>query len=143
MESAVTHTYTCSKPEELAAIASEILSEASGRRIFTLKGPLGAGKTTLVQYLCKSLGISDNVSSPTFTIMNEYLTGTADPVYHFDLYRIESENELFDFGYEVYFYSGNYCFIEWPEKAKNLIPATSAVIEIKPEADKRIITLSL
>jgi len=90
---------------------------------------MGAGKTTFVKHLCKQLNVQDSTSSPTFSIVNEY-ESPAGPVYHFDFYRIKDEQEAFDFGYEEYFYSGAYCFVEWPEKIPNLLPEEAKEIHI-------------
>ena len=106
---------------ELPKAAEDILKEAGDHRIFLFYGEMGAGKTTLIKTLCNILKVEDTVSSPTFSIVNEY-QGEDKTVYHFDFYRIKNETEAFDLGYEDYLYSGNYCFIEWPEKIANLIP---------------------
>ena len=106
---------------ELPKAAEKILNLAGDNRIFLLYGEMGAGKTTLIKALCTILEVEDTVSSPTFSIVNEY-SGNKGTVYHFDFYRIKDETEAFDLGYEDYLYSGNYCFIEWPEKISNLIP---------------------
>ena len=94
-----------------------------------LYGPMGAGKTTFIKYLCEQLGVKDSTSSPTFSIVNEYDSDNG-LIYHFDFYRIKDEQEAFDFGYEEYFYSGAYCFIEWPEKIPNLLPEEAKEIQI-------------
>ena len=85
---------------------------------------MGAGKTTLVSALCKQLGVQDNVTSPTFSLVHEYVSTSGESIYHFDLYRIRSEEEVLDLDFTAYFESGCYCFIEWPEKALRIIPAT-------------------
>src|SRR5690606_36136420 len=106
-------------------------------------GPMGAGKTTLIKAICGQLEVTDATASPTFSIVNEYTTPRG-PVYHFDFYRIKSEQEAFDLGYEEYFYSGNYCFVEWPEKIAGLLPPDAVSVRIDAEADgKRICTVSL
>ena len=91
----------------------------------------GAGKTTFIQWLCKELGVTAEVNSPTFSLVNEYFTPEGSSIYHFDLYRIEDPGELYDMGYEEYFYSGDRCFIEWPEKASDLIPEDALWVKIK------------
>ena len=96
---------------------------------------MGAGKTTLIKELVKELGVKDNSSSPTFSLVNEYRTFEGEIVYHFDLYRLNSEEEGYDMGLDEYFYSDNWCFIEWPEKTPNLIPIDHASISIKVMAD--------
>ena len=102
---------------------------------------MGAGKTTLIKSLCEKLGVNDSVTSPTFSIVNEY-KGADGPVYHFDFYRLKDQNEALDMGYEEYFYSGNYCFIEWPEKIANLIPDSFTGVRIHvSDASSRQITV--
>ena len=98
--------------------------------IIAFSGEMGAGKTTFIQALCRNLGISAEVNSPTFSLVNEYFTPEGDSIFHFDLYRIESPEELFDMGYEEYFYSGSLCLIEWPEKAGSLIPEDALKVSI-------------
>ena len=90
---------------------------------------MGAGKTTLIKSLCEKLGVSDSVTSPTFSIVNEY-KGADGPVYHFDFYRLKDQNEALDMGYEEYFYSGDYCFIEWPDKIPDMLPSHYISINI-------------
>lgn len=116
--------------QELEFAAEQILSRFPHDRIFLLYGDMGAGKTTLVNSLCKVLGVSDNTSSPTFSIVNEY-TSDGGPIYHFDFYRLKNEEEALDMGYEDYFYADAYCFVEWPEKISNLLPAQSRQIIIR------------
>jgi tRNA threonylcarbamoyladenosine biosynthesis protein TsaE len=106
---------------DLPGAASSILSFAGTNKLFLFYGEMGAGKTTLIKSLCALLGVKDNVTSPTFSIVNEYQSPEA-PVYHFDFYRLKNQDEALDMGYEDYFYSGNYCFIEWPEKIAGLLP---------------------
>jgi len=93
-------------------------------------GEMGAGKTTLIKAVCNELGIVENVTSPTFSIVNEYATINNDIIYHFDFYRINNTNEAFDLGYEEYFYSGKLCLIEWPEKIEKLLPKSHTRINI-------------
>ncbi|MFD0766406.1 tRNA (adenosine(37)-N6)-threonylcarbamoyltransferase complex ATPase subunit type 1 TsaE [Mucilaginibacter lutimaris] len=115
---------------ELPQVASEILECAGDTRIFLFYGDMGAGKTTIIKALCAQLGVLDAATSPTFSIVNQY-KGQDGPVYHFDFYRLKDQNEALDMGYEEYFYSGNYCFIEWPEKIANLIPDSYTGIRIR------------
>lgn len=123
-----------SSEADLPAIAQQLISFAAAQRIFIFQGQMGAGKTTFIKSLCKALGIEDAISSPTFSLVNQYDTDTIT-VYHFDFYRIKSEEEAYDFGYEDYFYSGDYCFIEWPEKIPNLLPANYIKVSIQASAD--------
>src|SRR5690606_3148186 len=99
-------------------------------RVWLFYGEMGSGKTTLIKALCAQLGVRDGMSSPTFSIVNEYLAADGRKVYHFDYYRIKSEAEAYDIGSEEYFYSGDMCFIEWPEKIPSLIPADRAEVHI-------------
>ena len=108
---------------DLYDAAGEILDSLEGRTIVALRGEMGAGKTTLIREICDRLGVADTVTSPTFAIINEYKDRGHRPVYHFDFYRINRIEEAFDFGYEEYFYSGNLCLVEWPEKIELLMPA--------------------
>jgi len=128
--------------EELPQIAKELLSAIGNHKIITFYGEMGAGKTTLIKQLCKTLKVTDTIQSPTFSIVNEYLTEDNQQIYHFDFYRIKEEEEALDFGVEEYFYSGNYCFIEWPEKIPNLIPEKAVKVSIiLTEDNKRLITI--
>ena len=111
-------------------IASEILNLIGENKIIAIYGELGAGKTTLIKSCCQILHAFDSVASPTFSLINEYLLPDGDKVFHFDLYRIENEEEIYDFGYAEYIYSNNYCFIEWPEKIKHLLPNNTIKIFI-------------
>jgi len=122
-------------PSELPAIASEIISFDRNARIFLFYGDMGAGKTTLIKSLCECLGTAEPVTSPTFSIVNEY-NGTTNKIYHFDFYRLKNQTEALDMGYEEYFYSGAYCFIEWPEKIGGLLPDTYISIKIKVTGDQ-------
>lgn len=128
---------------ELPEAATQILEEAKGNRIFLFYANMGMGKTTLIKGICKQLGVDENVSSPTFSIVNEY-EAEGKKIYHFDFYRLKEEQEAFDLGYEEYFYSGNYCFVEWPEKIENLLPEDAVSVYIKGNnEDERTISLYL
>ena len=115
--------------QDLPMIASEIISSAKNKTLL-FYGQMGVGKTTLIKELCRSLGVLDNISSPTFSLVNEYQTANNDKVYHFDFYRIEDEEEAFDIGIEDYFDSKNWCFIEWPENIENLLPLDAVEIHL-------------
>jgi tRNA threonylcarbamoyladenosine biosynthesis protein TsaE len=124
---------------DLPAVASKIIDYAAANKIFLFYGDMGAGKTTLIKLLCAALGVQDAVTSPTFSIVNEYAGGSG-LIYHFDFYRLKSQNEALDMGYEEYFYSGNYCFIEWPEKIAGLIPQqyTGVRIHVADDGSRQI-----
>ncbi|RYY33889.1 MAG: tRNA (adenosine(37)-N6)-threonylcarbamoyltransferase complex ATPase subunit type 1 TsaE [Sphingobacteriaceae bacterium] len=126
---------------DLPASARQIISQAGGNKIFVFYGEMGAGKTTLIKELCAALGIEEAVTSPTFSIVNEYNINSGK-VFHFDFYRLKTESEALDMGYEEYFYSGNYCFIEWPDKIPNLLPENFICVSIKVVGnDSREITI--
>jgi len=111
--------------------AAESFLEALGEtKVIAFSGEMGAGKTTFIQALCRKLGVAVEVNSPTFSLVNQYFTSEGRSVFHFDLYRIEDPAELFDMGYEEYFFSGDICFIEWPEKASHLIPEEALWVKI-------------
>ena len=107
---------------ELPNAASAILRFSKDQKIFLFHGNMGAGKTTLIKSLCAALGVKDNVTSPTFSIVNEYQASGNQKVYHFDFYRLKNQTEALDMGYEEYFYSDAYCFVEWPEMIPDLLP---------------------
>lgn len=115
--------------KNIDSLAQDILKHFPDERIFLFFGKMGAGKTTLINALCRALEIADTPSSPTFSIVNEYHSDQG-PVYHFDFYRLKEEEEALDLGYEEYFYSDNYCFVEWPEKIPNLLPDTAKQVHI-------------
>ena len=106
--------------DELKAAAGKLVQFAGQEKIFLFYGDMGAGKTTFIKSLCACLGAKENVTSPTFSIVNEY-RGDSNKIFHFDFYRLKKQDEALDMGYEEYFYSGDYCFIEWPEKIAGLL----------------------
>jgi len=114
----------------ISDVAKEFISQMGDSKVFAFYGSMGAGKTTFIKAICEELGVEDVINSPTFAIINEYHTGKGDQIFHFDFYRINKIEEAYDFGYEDYFYSGNLCFIEWPEKIKNLLPANAVEVYI-------------
>ncbi len=116
--------------KELRLVAEEILKQAGNRKVFAFYGEMGAGKTTLIKALCQYMQVENVVNSPTFAIVNEYFSNEYKTIYHFDFYRIDTPEEAFDMGYEEYFYSGYYCFIEWPEKIEPLLPDNVFSIKI-------------
>jgi tRNA threonylcarbamoyladenosine biosynthesis protein TsaE len=127
--------YKVNSEAELVGIAKNLISAFSDQKVILFYGEMGVGKTTLIKVLCKELGVVEPTNSPTFSIVNEYLSNNNKSIYHFDFYRIEKEEEVFDLGYEDYFYSGNYCFVEWPEKIVNLLPENAVKVTLVQEED--------
>ncbi|MBO4994038.1 MAG: tRNA (adenosine(37)-N6)-threonylcarbamoyltransferase complex ATPase subunit type 1 TsaE [Alistipes sp.] len=121
---------------ELGSVAEEILSALGERRVVLLRGGMGAGKTTLVSHIAAKLGAEDTVTSPTFALVNEY-EGRDGTIYHFDFYRINRVEEVFDLGYEEYFYSGELCFVEWPEMVEGLLPDDAMQVRITVGDDQK------
>lgn len=128
--------------DELPKLAGELLKSFPERSVFLMKGQMGAGKTTLIKEMCRLLGVLDAMSSPTYSIVNEY-TGAIDIIYHFDLYRLKNTEECLDIGFEEYVNSGNYCFIEWPEVAMPLLPDTFVEVNITVKGETRFIEAKL
>ncbi|MBC8004227.1 MAG: tRNA (adenosine(37)-N6)-threonylcarbamoyltransferase complex ATPase subunit type 1 TsaE [Verrucomicrobia bacterium] len=115
--------------------AKQLLDSFPEERVFAFYGAMGAGKTTFIKALCRELGSPDNITSPTFALINEYATSTGKTIYHFDFYRIKKIEEAYDLGYEDYIYSGNYCFIEWPEMIEALLPEGIVAVQINETDD--------
>ena len=128
---------------ELAETAKTLLHACNGKKIFAFYGQMGAGKTTFIKSLCEVLGVNIAVSSPTFSIVNEYLAENGAKIFHFDFYRINSESEAYDMGYEDYFYSNAYCFIEWPEKIAELLPEDHVKVNITVKDQIRTLSIEL
>ncbi|MDO5570697.1 MAG: tRNA (adenosine(37)-N6)-threonylcarbamoyltransferase complex ATPase subunit type 1 TsaE [Bacteroidales bacterium] len=123
--------------------AKEFIKEIDQDTVFAFHGEMGAGKTTFIKAVCEELGVEDVINSPTFAIVNEYRSESAELIYHFDFYRINKPEEAFDFGYEDYFYSGALCFIEWPEKIEELLPGDTVHVTIKENQDgSRTLTMN-
>ena len=116
---------------ELKDVAQAIMESLEGRNVVAFCGQMGAGKTTLISAIMEHLGSTDNVTSPTFALVNQYITANNERVYHFDFYRINRIEEVFDMGYEEYFYSGDLCLIEWPELIEDLLPEEAMVVRIE------------
>lgn len=128
---------------EIHQAARQFLSEMGDNKVFAFYGSMGVGKTTFIKAVCEEMGVREMVTSPTFAIINEYHTDRGGIVYHFDFYRINKLEEVFDFGYEDYFYSGNVCFIEWPELVEPILPPDAVRISIAetPEGGRILRTM--
>ncbi len=122
--------------EALPGVASELLASFPGSRVFAFHGRMGSGKTTLIREICLALGSSDTITSPTFAIVNEYRAGSGEKIFHFDFYRIRKLEEVFDLGYEDYFFSDSYCLIEWPEMVGHLLPDDCVRVTLREEGDR-------
>lgn len=127
---------TINSTAELNAVAKELLAFAKGDKFFIFEGEMAAGKTTFIKSFCEVLGVEDVVSSPTFSIVNEYESPNGS-VYHFDFYRLKNIQEAYDIGYEEYFYSGDYCLVEWPSKVEELLPEKYIKVEIEITGDEQ------
>lgn len=136
-------TITIKDLDHIEEAAREFIKNMGDDTVFAFYGKMGAGKTTFIKALCKLLGVEDEVNSPTFAIINEYRSQTtAELIYHFDFYRIKKLEEVYDLGYEDYFYSGALCFIEWPELVEELLPLDAKKVTITENSDgSRTITL--
>ena len=116
--------------DHIREAAREFIKHIGQRRVFAFYGKMGAGKTTFVKAICEELGVKDVITSPTFAIINEYGLPDGDSLYHFDFYRIKKLEEVYDMGYEDYFYSGALCFLEWPELIEELLPSDAVKVTI-------------
>ena len=121
---------------ELPKVAEAVLGELRGRSVVLFRGPMGAGKTTLISRIAAALGAEDTVTSPTFALVNQYEGEGGRRIYHFDFYRINNVEEAFDLGYEEYFYSGELCLVEWPEKIEPLLPEDAMTVTITVGEDE-------
>ena len=133
--------WICKEESCLIAIAQELIQLHPNQKKWALHGEMGVGKTTFIKAICKSLEVVDVVKSPTYSIVNEYLSNRNETIYHFDFYRIEEESEAFDIGYESYFYGDDYCFVEWPQKISNLVVDGFWHLDMVLENGRRIIKL--
>lgn len=125
---------------ELESTVRSILIAFPDARTFAFHGEMGAGKTTFIKAICRQLGVTDQMSSPTFSLVNEYITQNGQQIFHFDFYRLRSLDEALEAGLEDYFYSDAYCFVEWPEKAPELLPAEAIDVIIVAQGSNRLIT---
>lgn len=124
---------------ELPEAAKKLIKSFDGSRVVAFYGEMGSGKTTLIKAICEELGVKGNISSPTYSIVNEYMSAKGIKIYHFDFYRLKSVDEAYDLGYEDYFYSKAYCFVEWPEKIAELLPLEYEKVTITKDGEKRVI----
>lgn len=136
-------TFFAQAPDDLKEVAKTLIAEAGNSRLFAFYGDMGVGKTTFILEILKVLGVVDKGSSPTYSLVNEYRTGEGKPVYHFDFYRIEDVEEVYDIGYEDYFFSGSYCFIEWPERIVELLPDNAVIVNMKDRGAHREIQINV
>ena len=128
---------------EIESAAKQFVSVIGDKKVFAFYGQMGAGKTTFIKAVCKELGVEETITSPTFAIVNEYKSGSRESIYHFDFYRINKLEEAYDFGYEDYFYSGNICFIEWPELVEPILPIDVAKVQIREyDNGKRVVEIN-
>lgn len=121
--------------DNIQEAAKTFLQNMGNAHVFAFYGKMGAGKTTFIKALCEQLGVEDVITSPTFALVNEYTSGKGEPIYHFDFYRIKKIEEVYDMGYEDYFYSGALCFLEWPELIEELLPADAVKVTITETED--------
>ena len=123
--------------EDLGTASKQFVGAMGEHTIFALYGKMGVGKTTFIKAICKELGVDEVITSPTFAIVNEYRSSSGELIYHFDFYRIKKIEEVYDMGYEDYFYSGALCFIEWPELVEDLLPSDAVRVTITEADDGR------
>lgn len=129
-------TFHCASLAGLSKTAQQVLAYGQELKVWLFEGEMGAGKTTFIKALCRELGVLQTVQSPTFALVNEYSTDRNDTIYHFDFYRIKSEAEAYDIGVEEYFYSGNFCLVEWPSQIPHLWPEAYLSVRIESNADE-------
>ena len=134
-------SWRCQSEKELLAIAKELLKSFPDTKKLAFYGQMGAGKTAFAKAICEVLKVKDVVRSPTFSIVNEYLSEQNGKIFHFDFYRLKDEQEAFDMGCEDYFFSDAYCLVEWPEKVENLIPSSFTKLQIQVKNGERIIKI--
>lgn len=146
METISMETISIDSQDELPYVAGKIIDLLAEHRVVAFFGHMGAGKTTLIKEIAHQMGVVDTVTSPTFALVNQYVAEGGVPLYHFDFYRIEKIAEAFDLGYEEYFYSGDICLVEWPEKIEELLPEGTLAVHIATNPDNpdsRTITIDV
>ena len=121
--------------DNIQEAAKTFLQNMGNARVFAFYGKMGVGKTTFIKALCEQLGVEDVITSPTFALVNEYTSGKGEPIYHFAFYRIKKIEEVYDMGYEDYFYSGKLCLLEWPELIEDLLPEDAVKVTITEKED--------
>jgi tRNA threonylcarbamoyladenosine biosynthesis protein TsaE len=133
----------CQTIQELPEVSKKIISYGNKYNVWVLKGDLGAGKTTFIKEVARQMNVMDNISSPSYALINEYLTPTQEKIYHLDLFRVETISEVLDLGFDEYLDSGLLCFIEWPEIAEPLLPESYLEISIlNPEKELRVFNIN-
>jgi tRNA threonylcarbamoyladenosine biosynthesis protein TsaE len=138
------YVFTAVSAERLDDVADKVIEHIDRYKVWIFHGEMGSGKTTLIKAICQKLNVSDVMSSPTFSIVNEYVAGTNGKIFHFDFYRIRHEAEAFDIGTDEYFYSGYPCFVEWPEKIPSLVPLEHGAVNVTVTSkNERTIAISL
>ncbi len=121
--------------DKIQEAARQFVCQMGDAKVFAFYGKMGAGKTTFIKAICQELGVEDVITSPTFALVNEYTAGDGSPIFHFDFYRIKKLEEVYDMGYEDYFYSGALCLMEWPELVEELLPQDAVAVTIHANAD--------
>jgi tRNA threonylcarbamoyladenosine biosynthesis protein TsaE len=121
--------------DNIHVAAKEFIANMGTGKVFAFYGKMGAGKTTFIKAICEELGVNDVITSPTFAIVNEYTADNDTPIYHFDFYRIKKLEEVYDMGYEDYFYGGNLCLLEWPELIEDILPEDVTKVTITEQED--------
>ena len=122
--------------EEIGKSAKTFVEKMGNHKLFAFYGKMGSGKTTFIKAICEALGVTDVINSPTFAIVNEYMDGNGEPIYHFDFYRIKNIGEVYDIGFDDYIYSDALCFMEWPELVEQLLPDDTVRVEIIENPDQ-------
>ncbi len=121
--------------DDINEVARQFVDQMGDHKVFAFYGKMGAGKTTFIKAMCEELGVTDVINSPTFAIVNEYMDGKGESIYHFDFYRIKRVEEVYDIGFDEYIYSGNLCLMEWPELIEQLLPEETVRVDIMENPD--------